>query len=79
MGSHHQSLLLTRLMELRAQVTVLLMEHNTSLAAVLDNEDWVWKLANLADIFYKLDEEDQPLQGDRSLLHFWCECQTICF
>ncbi|KAJ8884919.1 hypothetical protein PR048_011115 [Dryococelus australis] len=67
MGSHHQSLLLytevrwfshgkalTSLMELHAEVTEFLMEHNAPLATVLNDEDWVCKLAHLADIFRKI-------------------------
>ena len=76
MESHHESLLLhtevrwlsrgkalTRLMELRAEVAAFLMDYNALLATVVNDEDWVCKLAYLADIFSKINEMNLSLQG----------------
>ncbi|KAJ8889835.1 hypothetical protein PR048_009339 [Dryococelus australis] len=51
------------LMELRAEVVAFLMEYSALLARVLNYEDWVCKLAYLADIFDKMNEMSISLKG----------------
>lgn len=46
----------TSLVEMFAQIAVILMDHNTQLTKVLKDEDWVRKLAYLADMFINIKE-----------------------
>ena len=64
------------------------MDHNALLAMVLNDEDWVCKLAYLADIFIKMNEMNPSLQGKTATvfdantkvssfkrkLMYWLEC-----
>ena len=79
---------MTRLMELCAEVAAFLMDHNALLATVLNDQEWVCKLACLADIFSKMNEMNLPLQGKTATvfdanakvssfkrkLMYWLEC-----
>ncbi|KAF7646616.1 hypothetical protein LDENG_00184820 [Lucifuga dentata] len=67
-SDHHQLLLHTDvrwlLFELREEVKDFLTEHSHPLAAVLEDSDWVARLAYLSDIFSKLNELNLSLQGN---------------
>lgn len=64
------------------------MDHNAPLVMVLNDEDWVCKLAYLAGIFNKLNKMNLSLQGKtatvfdayvnvssfKRVLMYWSEC-----
>ncbi|KAL4123079.1 hypothetical protein QTP88_015312 [Uroleucon formosanum] len=54
---------LTRLMELRAEVSSFLMDHNVTLAETMNDVTWLCQLSYLADIFNKMNELSLSLQG----------------
>lgn len=49
--------------ELRNEIEVFLREHRSSLSSQFIDEVWLCKVANLADIFLKLNELNLSLQG----------------
>ncbi|KAK2711473.1 hypothetical protein QYM36_012591 [Artemia franciscana] len=80
MGSEHQHLLLhtevrwlscgkilNRLFELRQEVHMFLLEQKSAFSSLFENQDWVCRLAYLADIFDKLNDLNLSMQG------FWMD------
>uniref|UniRef100_A0A8C1M8T8 C2H2-type domain-containing protein n=1 Tax=Cyprinus carpio TaxID=7962 RepID=A0A8C1M8T8_CYPCA len=84
-GAEHQQLLLhtdvrwlskgkalQRLLELRNEVSAFLAEHSHPLVVMLENTDWVARLAYLADFFSKLNNLNLTLQGkDTHILNMY--------
>ncbi|KAK2717663.1 hypothetical protein QYM36_006440 [Artemia franciscana] len=79
MGSEHQHLLLhtevrwlsrgrilNRLFELRQEVHMFLLEQKSAFSSLFENQDWVCRLAYLADIFDKLNDLNLSMQGFRT-------------
>lgn len=54
---------LIRLMELRAEVSSFLMDHNVTLAETMNDMTWLSQLSYLADIFNKMNELSLSLDG----------------
>uniref|UniRef100_A0A671L6D2 DUF4371 domain-containing protein n=1 Tax=Sinocyclocheilus anshuiensis TaxID=1608454 RepID=A0A671L6D2_9TELE len=104
MGSEHTELLLhtevrwllrskvlNRLFELRNEVCCFLSDNVSPLATLFKDNNWIAKLAYLADIFTKLNELNLSLQGrditilklyDRvggslSILHLYCQLDWV--
>ncbi|KAK2709814.1 hypothetical protein QYM36_013479, partial [Artemia franciscana] len=80
MGLEHQHLLLhtevrwlshgkilNRLFELRQEVHMFLLEQKSAFSSLFENQDWVCRLAYLADIFDKLNDLNLSMQG------FWTD------
>ncbi|KAK2712675.1 hypothetical protein QYM36_011381 [Artemia franciscana] len=76
MGSEHQHLLLhtedrwlsrgkilNRLFELRQEVHMFLLEQKSAFSSLFENQDWVCRLAYLADIFDKMNDMNLSMQG----------------
>ncbi|KAF0767051.1 zinc finger BED domain-containing protein 5-like [Aphis craccivora] len=63
-----RSKVLTRLMELRAEVSSFVMDHYFTLAKTMDDLTWLCQLSYLADIFNKMNELSLSLQGRTSTI-----------
>jgi len=91
MGSLHSTLLfhteirwlssgkvLTRLMELRTEVSSFLMDNNATLAETMNDATWLCQLLYLADIFNKMNDLSLSLQ-DRILTIFDASYRVCAF
>lgn len=54
---------LTRLMKFRTEVASFLMDHNATLAEIMNNVTQICQLSYLADIFDKMNKLSLSLQG----------------
>ncbi|KAK2725580.1 hypothetical protein QYM36_000173 [Artemia franciscana] len=58
--------ILNRLFELRQEVHMFLLEQKSAFSSLFENQDWVCRLAYLADIFDKLNDLNLSMQGFRT-------------
>ncbi|XP_050527868.1 zinc finger BED domain-containing protein 5-like [Daktulosphaira vitifoliae] len=81
MGAVHKSLLLhtevrwlsrdkalSRLLELRTEVSLILNDQNSLLEDYLNDQEWLIKLCYLADIFSKINEFSTSIQGKQKTI-----------